>query len=74
MYDKLILIKFVNFYFQLIIINDIADEHLHDDVDDADLSGDDRSIASDVQIGNVTLDHDSMDSDRGGALNLVCLK
>lgn len=51
----------------------IADEHLHDDVDDADLSGDDRSIASDVQIGNVTLDHDSMDSDRGGALNLVCL-
>ncbi|OXU24698.1 hypothetical protein TSAR_002738, partial [Trichomalopsis sarcophagae] len=46
------------------------DADLHGDVDGADLSGDDRSIASDVQDGNdVHLDHDSIDSDRE-ALNL----
>lgn len=49
----------------------ITDADLHGDVDGADLSGDDRSIASDVQDGNdVHLDHDSIDSDRE-ALNLV---
>ncbi|KAJ8673289.1 hypothetical protein QAD02_004551 [Eretmocerus hayati] len=49
--------------------NDYAE--LHGDVDGVDLSGDDRSIASDVQDGNdAHLDHDSIDSDRE-ALNLV---
>ncbi|XP_008211355.1 POU domain protein 2 isoform X2 [Nasonia vitripennis] len=49
----------------------LHDADLHGDVDGADLSGDDRSIASDVQDGNdVHLDHDSIDSDRE-ALNLV---
>ncbi|CAG5108314.1 Similar to Pou2f2: POU domain [Cotesia congregata] len=44
---------------------------LHGDVDAPDLSGDDRSIASDVHDAHeAILDHDSMDSDRG-ALNLV---
>ncbi|XP_011303228.1 POU domain, class 2, transcription factor 1 isoform X2 [Fopius arisanus] len=48
----------------------IQDADLHGDVDGAELSGDDRSIASDVQDGNeAILDHDSMDSERG-ALNL----
>ena len=41
----------------------------------AELSGDDRSIASDVHDGHdAILDHDSMDFDRGGALNLVSEK
>ncbi|XP_014295628.1 POU domain, class 2, transcription factor 1 [Microplitis demolitor] len=49
----------------------INDADLHGDVDAPDLSGDDRSIASDVRHGHeVILDHDSMDSERG-ALNLV---
>ncbi|XP_066598196.1 POU domain, class 2, transcription factor 1-like [Prorops nasuta] len=49
----------------------IQDADLHGDVDGADLSGDDRSIASDVQDAtDANLDHDSMDSDRE-ALNLV---
>ncbi|XP_033225190.1 POU domain, class 2, transcription factor 2-like isoform X2 [Belonocnema kinseyi] len=49
----------------------MQDADLHGDVDGPELSGDDRSIASDVQDGHEPhLDHDSMDSDRG-ALNLV---
>ncbi|XP_044579645.1 POU domain, class 2, transcription factor 1-like [Cotesia glomerata] len=49
----------------------INDADLHGDVDAPDLSGDDRSIASDVHDAHeAILDHDSMDSDRG-ALNLV---
>ncbi|XP_034949534.1 POU domain protein 2-like isoform X2 [Chelonus insularis] len=49
----------------------VQDADLHGDVDAPELSGDDRSIASDVQDANeAILDHDSMDSDRG-ALNLV---
>ncbi|XP_015604124.1 POU domain, class 2, transcription factor 1 isoform X3 [Cephus cinctus] len=49
----------------------IQDADLHGDVDGPELSGDDRSIASDVQDGHeANLDHDSMDSDRE-ALNLV---
>lgn len=51
----------------------ITDADLHGDVDAPELSGDDRSIASDVHDGHeAILDHDSMDSDRG-ALNLVSL-
>ncbi|XP_043270496.1 uncharacterized protein [Venturia canescens] len=50
----------------------IQDADLHGEVDGPELSGDDRSIASDINDANeATLDHDSMDSDRGGALNLV---
>lgn len=49
----------------------VADADLHGEVDGADLSGDDRSIASDVQdVNDAHLDHDSIDSDRE-ALNLV---
>ncbi|EGI60886.1 POU domain, class 2, transcription factor 1 [Acromyrmex echinatior] len=49
--------------------NDYAD--LHGDVDGPELSGDDRSIASDIQDATEAhLDNDSMDSDRE-ALNLV---
>ncbi|KZC14131.1 POU domain, class 2, transcription factor 1 [Dufourea novaeangliae] len=49
--------------------NDYAD--LHGDVDGQELSGDDRSIVSDIQDATeANLDHDSMDSDRE-ALNLV---
>ncbi|XP_063974470.1 POU domain, class 2, transcription factor 1-like isoform X3 [Diachasmimorpha longicaudata] len=49
----------------------IQDADLHGDVDGPELSGDDRSIASDGQDGHeAILDHDSMDSERG-ALNLV---
>ncbi|XP_063974469.1 POU domain, class 2, transcription factor 1-like isoform X2 [Diachasmimorpha longicaudata] len=48
----------------------IQDADLHGDVDGPELSGDDRSIASDGQDGHeAILDHDSMDSERG-ALNL----
>ncbi|KAK0174582.1 hypothetical protein PV327_010340 [Microctonus hyperodae] len=50
--------------------NNYAD--LHGDVDPPELSGDDRSIASDIHDNNeAILDNDSMDSERGGALNLV---
>ena len=49
----------------------VTDADLHGEVDGPELSGDDRSIASDIQDGHDPhLDHDSMDSDRG-ALNLV---
>ncbi|XP_031833254.1 uncharacterized protein LOC116427259 isoform X1 [Nomia melanderi] len=49
----------------------IQDADLHGDVDGHELSGDDRSIASDIQDATeANLDHDSMDSDRE-ALNLV---
>ncbi|KAG7197472.1 hypothetical protein KM043_013321 [Ampulex compressa] len=49
--------------------NDYAE--LHGEIDAPELSGDDRSIASDIQDGTEAhLDHDSMDSDRE-ALNLV---
>ncbi|OAD61590.1 POU domain, class 2, transcription factor 1, partial [Eufriesea mexicana] len=49
--------------------NDYAD--LHGEVDGPELSGDDRSITSDIQdTTEANLDHDSMDSDRE-ALNLV---
>ncbi|CAD1473404.1 unnamed protein product, partial [Heterotrigona itama] len=49
--------------------NNYAD--LHGEVDGPDLSGDDRSINSDIQDATeANLDHDSMDSDRE-ALNLV---
>jgi class 2 POU domain transcription factor len=49
----------------------LADADLHGEVDGANLSGDDRSITSDVQDDNERhLDHDSIDSDRE-ALNLV---
>lgn len=48
------------------------DADLHGDVDGPDLSGDDRSIGSDLrdvqEAGNI--DNDSLDSDRE-ALNLV---
>jgi len=47
----------------------VADADLHGD--GPELSGDDRSIASDIQDATEThLDNDSMDSDRE-ALNLV---
>ncbi|XP_011061852.1 PREDICTED: POU domain, class 2, transcription factor 2-like isoform X1 [Acromyrmex echinatior] len=46
-------------------------QDLHGDVDGPELSGDDRSIASDIQDATEAhLDNDSMDSDRE-ALNLV---
>lgn len=49
----------------------VADADLHGDVDAPELSGDDRSIASDIQdTTEAHLDNDSMDSDRE-ALNLV---
>ncbi|XP_018361354.1 PREDICTED: POU domain protein 2-like isoform X2 [Trachymyrmex cornetzi] len=49
----------------------IQDADLHGDVDGPELSGDDRSIASDIQDATEAhLDNDSMDSDRE-ALNLV---
>ncbi|XP_011703952.1 PREDICTED: POU domain, class 2, transcription factor 1-like isoform X1 [Wasmannia auropunctata] len=49
----------------------VQDADLHGDVDGPELSGDDRSIASDIQDATeVHLDNDSMDSDRE-ALNLV---
>ncbi|XP_076374908.1 uncharacterized protein LOC117220622 isoform X2 [Megalopta genalis] len=49
----------------------IQDADLHGDVDGHELSGYDRSIASDIQDATeANLDHDSMDSDRE-ALNLV---
>ncbi|XP_076239402.1 uncharacterized protein LOC143182335 [Calliopsis andreniformis] len=49
----------------------IQDADLHGEVDGPELSGDDRSIASDIQDATeANLDHDSMDSDRE-ALNLV---
>ncbi|XP_033184344.1 uncharacterized protein LOC117153925 isoform X2 [Bombus vancouverensis nearcticus] len=49
----------------------IQDADLHGEVDGPDLSGDDRSITSDIQDATeANLDHDSMDSDRE-ALNLV---
>ncbi|XP_043512922.1 POU domain protein 2-like isoform X2 [Frieseomelitta varia] len=49
----------------------IQDADLHGEVDGPDLSGDDRSINSDIQDATeANLDHDSMDSDRE-ALNLV---
>ncbi|XP_043478850.1 POU domain protein 2-like isoform X2 [Leptopilina heterotoma] len=49
----------------------IQDADLHGEVEGPELSGDDRSIASDVQDANEPhLDHDSIDSDRE-ALNLV---
>ncbi|XP_024885063.1 POU domain, class 2, transcription factor 1-like isoform X1 [Temnothorax curvispinosus] len=49
----------------------IQDADLHGDVDGPELSGDDRSIASDIQdVTEPHLDNDSMDSDRE-ALNLV---
>lgn len=49
----------------------VADADLHGDVDGPELSGDDRSIASDIQDATEAhLDNDSMDSDRE-ALNLV---
>lgn len=49
----------------------LADADLHGEVEGPELSGDDRSIASDVQDANEPhLDHDSIDSDRE-ALNLV---
>ncbi|KAK2582782.1 hypothetical protein KPH14_005046 [Odynerus spinipes] len=49
----------------------IQDADLHGEIDGAELSGDDRSIASDIQDAtDANLDHDSMDSDRE-ALNLV---
>ncbi|XP_012218856.1 POU domain, class 2, transcription factor 3S-like isoform X2 [Linepithema humile] len=49
----------------------IQDADLHGDVDAPELSGDDRSIASDIQdTTEAHLDNDSMDSDRE-ALNLV---
>ncbi|XP_076296255.1 uncharacterized protein LOC143216764 isoform X2 [Lasioglossum baleicum] len=49
----------------------IQDADLHGDVDGHELSGDDRSIASDIHDATeANLDHDSMDSDRE-ALNLV---
>ncbi|XP_012271362.1 POU domain, class 2, transcription factor 1 isoform X2 [Orussus abietinus] len=48
----------------------MQDADLHGDVDGPELSGDERSIASDMQDANeANLDHDSMDSDRE-ALNL----
>ena len=53
------------------VVVTVSDAYLHGEVDGADLSGDDRSIASDVHEGHeVHLDHDSNDSDRE-ALNLV---
>ncbi|XP_017796827.1 PREDICTED: POU domain protein 2-like isoform X2 [Habropoda laboriosa] len=49
----------------------IQDADLHGEVDGPELSGDDRSIASDIQDATeANLEHDSMDSDRE-ALNLV---
>ncbi|XP_017765963.1 PREDICTED: POU domain, class 2, transcription factor 1-like isoform X2 [Eufriesea mexicana] len=49
----------------------IQDADLHGEVDGPELSGDDRSITSDIQdTTEANLDHDSMDSDRE-ALNLV---
>lgn len=49
----------------------VADADLHGDVDGPELSGDDRSIASDIQDATEAhLDNDSVDSDRE-ALNLV---
>ncbi|XP_026668545.1 POU domain, class 2, transcription factor 2-like isoform X2 [Ceratina calcarata] len=49
----------------------IQDADLHGEVDGPELSGDDRSITSDIQdVTEANLDHDSMDSDRE-ALNLV---
>lgn len=49
----------------------VADADLHGEVDGAELSGDDRSMASDIQDATeAQLDNDSMDSDRE-ALNLV---
>ncbi|KAL0113345.1 hypothetical protein PUN28_012480 [Cardiocondyla obscurior] len=49
----------------------LQDADLHGDVDGPELSGDDRSIASDIQDATEAhLDNDSMDSDRE-ALNLV---
>lgn len=49
----------------------LPDADLQGDVDGPELSGDDRSITSDVQdVIEANLDHDSMDSDRE-ALNLV---
>lgn len=50
-----------------------TDADLHGEVDGPDLSGDDRSITSDIQDATeANLDHDSMDSDRE-ALNLVSI-
>ncbi|XP_043512923.1 POU domain, class 2, transcription factor 3-like isoform X3 [Frieseomelitta varia] len=52
----------------------IQDADLHGEVDGPDLSGDDRSINSDIQDATeANLDHDSMDSDRE-ALNLNVLQ
>lgn len=49
----------------------LSDADLHGEVDGPELSGDDRSITSDIQDATeANLDHDSMDSDRE-ALNLV---
>lgn len=49
----------------------VTDADLHGDVDGPELSGDDRSIASDIHDATEAhFDNDSMDSDKE-ALNLV---
>lgn len=47
-----------------------ADEDLHGDVDGADLSGDDRSMASDQDFADTKVGIECLDTDRE-ALNLV---